>query len=413
MFVALTLALPACDQSGRRAADEPQTGAVVVSVTNPRAVHSGEEAVTITATELAGEYSDFQNLRVHDEEGEIPSQAIDTDGDGTLDALIFTTELDANGERQYRIAPARAGSIASYPKRTHAEISIQQGGEMIDGARQGGTFVPVQTQELPADHVIGDHLFRYEGPGWESDKVGYRLYFDERNVIDIFGKKVPDIVLPGVGQPGTDYHQEADWGMDVLKVGDSLGIGGIGMLVNGEVRRVESARNAGVDILDDGVLRSRLRIRHDDWSVDGRLFNLTSELIIDAGSRLTHNSLTISPGAENLVTGIVKHEPGRFLESPGESGDWAYIATFGSQSIIDDELGMAIIYRKSSLIALEDDENSHLVVMRPNAGNVEYYFLATWEQDSDGIRDEHQFVGYLDQVLDALNLPLQIRIEAN
>lgn len=36
-----------------------------------------------------------------------------------------------------------------------------------------------------------DHAYyiKYERPGLESDKVGYRFYFDQRNAIDVFGKK--------------------------------------------------------------------------------------------------------------------------------------------------------------------------------------------------------------------------------
>lgn len=403
-YALLLLAMSACDGSGE---------AVVVTVTNPRAVPSGEQTVSITASDLGEKYAHFQGLRIHNGEKEIPSQAIDTDGDGRVDALIFTARLDANGEQLFGITPSGSHGTGDYPKRTHAEISVHRGGELIDGIYQGGSYVAVQTQELPADHAIGDHLFRYEGPGWESDKVGYRLYFDERNVIDIFGKKVSDIVLPGVGQPGTDYHADAPWGMDVLKVGDSLGIGGVGMFVNGEVHRVDSARTMSVDILDDGVLRSRVRIRHEDWSIDDQLFDLQSELTIDAGSRLTHNALATSPGASNLVTGIVKHDAASFFESGNRPGDWAYLATFGPQSVIDDELGMAIIYRRSTLIDLTDDAHSHLVVMKPQDGKLDYYFLATWVQDGDGIRDEHEFVGYLDMVIDALNQPLQVRLKAD
>src|SRR5690606_41170855 len=65
-------------------------------------------------------------------------------------------------------------------------------------------------------------LIRYDGPGIESDKVAYRIYLDERNGFDIFGKKTPDLVLQDVGLDGFEsYHHPAPWGMDILKVGAS------------------------------------------------------------------------------------------------------------------------------------------------------------------------------------------------
>ena len=56
---------------------------------------------------------------------------------------------------------------------------------------------------MPDEHTE-IHLFSVgiKGPGWESDKVGYRFYLDWRNAADIFGKKVDTLVLQDVGQDG-------------------------------------------------------------------------------------------------------------------------------------------------------------------------------------------------------------------
>ena len=85
----------------------------------------------------------------------------------------------------------------------------------------------------PPNYKPGDNLITYEGPGWESQMVGYRLYLDGRNAIDVFGKKTTDMILKQVGR-GDDYHQIQPWGMDILKVGASLGSGGFGVHENGE-----------------------------------------------------------------------------------------------------------------------------------------------------------------------------------
>ena len=36
---------------------------------------------------------------------------------------------------------------------------------------------------------------RYEGLGWESDQTAWRIYFDKRNAIDMFGKRRPGLYL--------------------------------------------------------------------------------------------------------------------------------------------------------------------------------------------------------------------------
>jgi len=71
-----------------------------------------------------------------------------------------------------------------------------------NGKYLGGRFQNFSRVRIPDDHTDHNALFKYEGPGWESDKVGYRLYIDWRNRIDIFGKQTNDLVLSNVGING-------------------------------------------------------------------------------------------------------------------------------------------------------------------------------------------------------------------
>ena len=71
--------------------------------------------------------------------------------------------------------------------KTYAEISIKEGGHWEGRKYLEGTFKNVDSVKVPAEHTDHSWYIRYEGPGWESNKIGYRLYLDWRNAIDIFG----------------------------------------------------------------------------------------------------------------------------------------------------------------------------------------------------------------------------------
>ena len=118
----------------------------------------------------------------------------------------------------------------------HAELSIKEGGKWVEQKYEGGIFKSVTNLKVPKSQWDHSHFIRYEGPGWESNKIGYRLYLDWRNVIDLFGKVTDTLVLPQVGQDGYEsYHHMSNWGMDILNAGKSLGIGAIGRYVGNEV----------------------------------------------------------------------------------------------------------------------------------------------------------------------------------
>ena len=91
--------------------------------------------------------------------------------------------------------------VAGKPLKTYAEISIKEGGEWNGRKYVGGdSFKNVQELQVPKNHTDHSFFIRYEGPGWENNQVGYRLYLDWRNAIDIYGKKVDSLVLPYVAK---------------------------------------------------------------------------------------------------------------------------------------------------------------------------------------------------------------------
>src|SRR5690606_16675865 len=106
------------------------------------------------------------------------------------------------------------------------------------------------------------------GPGIESDKVGYRVYLDWRNGFDIFGKKTSEMVLQNVGQAGFEsYHHMADWGMDILKVGSALGVGGYGFWDGEKVERVSKVDGWDATIVENGDIYSAFQIKYKGWQI--------------------------------------------------------------------------------------------------------------------------------------------------
>lgn len=341
---------------------------------------------------------------------ELPSQPVDLDGDRMPDQIVFVADFAAQEQKRITVRYAKSGMIKrAYPKRTQAELSHKVGGQFVERKYEGGVFRNVAFLRVPPEHTDHSLFIRYEGPGWESDKVGYRFYLDWRNATDIFGKKIPGMVLQDVGLDGFDsYHEMSDWGMDILKVGESLGIGSIGMWDGEQANRVAQTDSITCAIAVNGPVYSQIRTKYYGWEIGGLKYDLISDLSITAGSRLTRHALEITGGPANLCTGIVKHPDASLLTKAGAENGWSYLATYGKQSLADDNLGMAVLYKTSDWIELQEDAHSHVVVLRPAGGKLTYYFLAAWEKEPGGIIDEAQFVQYLDDVMRTLDSPLKV-----
>ncbi len=383
---------------------------VTFTITNPSATQRTDAAIRVPSAELVEHLGLTSGTPLHfiAKGREIPYQAIDADRDGTTEAYLLLLDVAGNGSATVTPRALKPGETApTFPQRAQAELSHKVDGNWEDREYMGGRFVNVDSLSVPPEHTDHSWYLRYEGPGWESDLVGYRFYLDWRNATDVFGKKTPDMVLQDVGQDGFDsYHEPADWGMDVLKVGSALGVGTLATWHDGHALRVEETDSVAATIAENGPVEGRIRTRYYGWKIGDRTTDVVSELSIQAGSRLTRHDVSLSEPLENLATGLVKLEDSEVLH--GQSGDWSYLATYGPQSLAKDLLGLAVIYRTADELEVTEDDHSHVVVLSPTDNQLTYYFLATWEQDTQPILSKEAFSDYLSEQLDRLNQPVNL-----
>lgn len=268
-------------------------------------------------------------------------------------------------------------------------------------ARVDGRVREVPSITVPKSHTVHDPLFPIEGVGIESDRIGYRVYLDGRNAVDVFGKKLPGIVLNRIGQGGGSYHDASDWGMDFWHVGDSLGAGSLGVLDKGMARQIGDPHSIETAIeIPDGDA-ARLRITDRGFSVGDRKADLTAHYGIAAGSRLLRVDAAASAGVP-LVAGIAKY-PGTVLIRRGAKSGWAYVATWGRQSENGkDNVGMALFYPVSRVARAGDDGRSLYVLFR-NPAKARYAVAAAWDKETGGVATEAAFRAYLDASVAELN----------
>jgi len=108
--------------------------------------------------------------------------------------------------------------------------------------------------------------------------------------------------------------------MDIMKVGESLGLGSIGLWDNDRVVKIEDRGEVTCKVYDRAVCSS-IKITYKRWNVLGdTIAFLNSNLTINAGSR------------------------GQGFKSEGDKGSWGYIATYGKQSANNDNLGLVILF---------------------------------------------------------------------
>ena len=400
----LTILLASCRQA------EKKEGNIKLKVANLAEISRADELITLKVPELKEEDPSFNEkaFYITEKKTELPSQ-LDRKGD-----IIFIASFAPKETKEIIIHYTSGVKKNAYKKMTQAVLGIKTNYNKVNGYYTGGKFVDIDSVTVPKDHFAHDALYRFEGPGWESDKVAYRFYLDSRNRTDIFGKKNNDLVLDKIGindlvsDSKESYTKMLDWGMDIFKVGESLGIGSVAMWDGSKFQTVSKVEQVKCYV-ENGPIKSGVNTKYLNWEVGGKKYDLFSDLTISAGSRLTDVNLKISDDDVLMCTGLAKHENCTLIKSAKDNLDWGYIALYGKQSLSGDDLGIAIFYKKSNFVKTSTDDTSEILVLKTNKGKLNYYFASAWQQEPNGIKNIREFKKYLNNTAVRLSTPLKFQ----
>ena len=250
-------------------------------------------------------------------------------------------------------------------------------------------------QRLTTDKTeITSKHFQMEGPAWENENVAFRNYFDARNGMDIYGKRTTDMVLDSVGID-EDYHALQDWGMDILKVGNSLGAGAIGMVLKDSIYRLGRGAKGSFRILEEEANSSKLEFLFEDWVIQDRKYTVTHTISINSGTHFYEGNISVEglQGDESFVTGIVDHGVSTYEI---KTGNHTIFSTHGKQEVEGLILGMAIAVADDSFNKTDSASNysgevdkTHLVHLKGK--NMSYKFFAGWELQNAKFKSQEQF----------------------
>lgn len=387
---------------------------IELTITNNAKIALEDYLVNLDFNELASSYKlNENNFVIKENDKIIPFQIYELDKKKNI---VFTINLKPNETKTIELIYGNEIKQPEFKSRVYAELSMKPTDVYYEKRFRGSEFKKMQKIKVPEIHTDHDALFKYEGPGWESELVGYRFYLDWRNTNDIFGKKRNELILSTVGVHDTvakddSYHSMQEWGMDIFKVGNTLGIGSIGMWATNKVNMVSKTDSIFCEIKYTGPIIAEIVTNYFGWLVDNKKYDLESKLSISAGSRLTKVDLKIKD-ADNIVTGLAKHPNTEIIKSMNK-GDWQYLALYGKQTLVDenDKLGIVIFYRESDKVEVFEDELNHIVKLKPKNNKVTYYFAAAWEQEKNGIKTLEDFKKYLNETLTMLENPVTIKIK--
>jgi hypothetical protein len=365
-----------------------------ITLVNPLDLDRLDEPVVLNrdqVEQVTGKSLPGQFILVTDQDGNsVPSQMDDMDGNGQWDRLAMVYSFGPN--QKVSLSLTLVDEKPDYLFRTNIRFA---------GAKPPYEEYQAGERLLTPLNTVTQQHFQMEGPAWENDIVGFRNYFDQRNGMDIFGKKTAEMVLDSCGI-NEDYHSLQSWGMDVLKVGTSLGAGSIGMLKDGELYRIGDSGTGSFEIISEGPVRSVFKLSFNGWACDDQLLDIDHYVTIWAGSYGYDNKVIIKGMDGTLVSGIVNMHTDTVYAV--ESEGYFSLATHGPQAELEKFLGMGLLVPDDLFQGYgEAPENGEGITqtyyaIMAAAGDqpVKFHFLAGWEEQDSKFRELNEFLELLE-----------------
>lgn len=401
---------------------------IELELSNTTSVNLTDKAISIDRSQLSNLMDDTTYPLILSSHGDtIPSQLNDLNGDEKWDELFFLIDLSANGIEKYSLQWVKSKpkyivkTSARFGKRTSATIPVEP-------ANSETLFA----KDLPKS--IGFQRYQTDGPSWENDKVGFRHYLDGRNAKDLFGKMTSKMSPENVGinEEGAvedTYHVMSDWGRDILSVGNSVGIGGYGLMASDKLMRlgvtvddsINNIEETNFQIIAEGPMKSVLYYHYDNWKTNGRNYKVDETTSIWPGMYAYQNEVTFSglQGDENLMIGLVNINNQNPPEEIAANDQWQVLLTHDMQTY-DRKwwLGMALIVPRDQYLgyieAPKTGELSNTFLAKLNVKNnkpVTYYAVAGWEMSDERFKDPEYFRKYVKDLVKQLSAKVEVIVK--
>jgi hypothetical protein len=270
---------------------------------------------------------------------------------------------------------------------------------------------------------------RHTVPFWESENVGWKLWFPAD--IDLYAKRKPVLMSNRLYMGNLDGYgvsaENSDYGADIMSVDDSFGGGGIGVYEGEALARprftptadLEHRFNAGqqsdtrysFDVLVNGPLRSMVRIRTMNWNTGQGRYEVEQIYTAYAGQNYSTAQVRFpvwepGPRGADFAVGVRKR-PGQDFER--REGHWVVTtapeALRNPDDIEDLQQQAPILYAGTALIVPEADRpdyrfveargGNHVFRVPARTDRTYRYMLAAGWSEGEVLKTPQAFADYV------------------
>ncbi|MDR1679208.1 MAG: DUF4861 domain-containing protein [Prevotellaceae bacterium] len=350
-----------------------------------------------------------QQIGIFDGSKEIFSQFDDLNFDGKADEVAFLVDLKPNGKVKLLVRTLPQNFVRpNFEKETYAQ--------MIKKVKIGDRETMEKVTEASSDKDDMYNQMHHHGVAFESELMAYRLYFDKKHTVDIYGKIRPQLELAQTMWYPTDEQLAAGFGDDILKVGSSVGVGSFKPWDGKQAQHFDQITRRTQRIVAAGNLRSVVEIEVDGWQYQGKSINAKIRYTQYARHRDCEARVIFEPDfTDNLIfcTGVQRMPEEQFhTDNAGLVGIWGTgFPVNDTVKYAKQTVGLGVVVPAQYAKGQAEDKRNHLILLSNNGKQeIVYYLTAAAQKEKKGYQTAEDFFKYLDAWKQEMLNPVKISL---
>ena len=373
---------------------------ITVSVTNSMNIARADVPIIISLTS----YGTVCSALVTHNGQEIPCQLDDLDKNDTFDELCFLANLDKKEKKEYTVTLLDEGEPRPYPARVYAEMVLANTKDKTLKKNQQNNYIESLTARGDAAYTY--NVQHHHGVDFESELNGIRIYFDERQTLDLYGKFKKQLELKDT-QFYTDDDQKArGYGDDVLWVGQTFGLGAFRGWDGQQPTHIKPVKTRTQRIISYGPLRTIVEVIDQGWQAPSALspqpsaINMTLRYIQYAGHRDTDVKVMFNKDVSNyhFSTGIINVKGSEeFSDKQGLRACWG--TDYPSTDTLKwkrETVGLAVLVPQQNIVSEEPaNKDNYTYVLKVEGRQMNYKVTYTSANETFGYHSAKEWFDHL------------------
>lgn len=399
-----------------------QTKTFNVNITNYSGAYRYDEPVCIRLKDVKKLSFVPQSAVVRWRDKVIPCQLDDMDGDFKADELFFVADITPpRAPMTFEVTLSAEKSNDEVKPRVYTALQIRDKKDL---------HPDVMHIEAPASSNIFNDVYMH-GMTIESELTGYRIYFDQRQNIDLYGKKYRRIELPETQFYTTAEQLKAGYGVDVLWAGQAIGCGSFKNWQDGKPANWTNLKVRSQRVVTSGPLRTVMElcdkgIEYTDKNGNKDTYDVRQYYSLYAGHRDVKVDIVFTKETDDVFcTGVQKvgvtatdevrrgHTPEGKLSPYGIAESWGCdYPDMGKKELWGPEpIGMAVYVPMKYIVEQKEDDLNYVFAVKPVKGELHYWLTFCADKEEDGYHSAKEWFESVDKWKSRLDLPVKIKLK--